>query len=80
MCTFQIGNIRNKNTDGMPQIMLLGGLACSSCWLVYGLMLNDPNVYVSDLQPLQSASLFINGFILQTHSIYYVTFFVDYTI
>jgi len=49
MYTFQIGNIRNKNADGMPQIMLYGGLMCSSCWLVYGLMLNDPNVYVSDL-------------------------------
>lgn len=40
-----IQNIKNKNTDGMPLIMLLGGLACSSSWLIYGLLLNDANVY-----------------------------------
>jgi len=44
---FQIGNIRNKNADGMPTVMLLGGLACSSCWLFYGYLLQDPNIYVS---------------------------------
>jgi len=42
----QIGNIRLKNADGMPLIMLLGTLACCACWLVYGLLLDDPNIYV----------------------------------
>jgi len=42
----QVGNIRLKNADGMPLIMLLCSIMCSSCWLVYGLMLNDPNIYV----------------------------------
>ena len=42
----QIGNVRLKNADGMPVIMLLGSLMCCSCWLVYGVMLSDPNIYV----------------------------------
>jgi len=42
----QIDNIRLKNADGMPLIMLLGSLMCCSCWFVYGLMLGDPTVYV----------------------------------
>ena len=28
-------------------IMLLGGLACCVVWSIYGLMLNDANIYVS---------------------------------
>ncbi|KAK2144372.1 hypothetical protein LSH36_763g00003 [Paralvinella palmiformis] len=48
----RIGNIRNKNADGMPTIMLLGGLACSSCWLLYGYLLDDPNVYVPNIPGL----------------------------
>jgi solute carrier family 50 protein (sugar transporter) len=44
-----IGNIRHKNADGMPLIMLLGGLACSSCWLVYGTMLGDANIYAPNI-------------------------------
>ena len=27
--------------------MMLGGFLCGSSWLVYGMLLNDPNVYVS---------------------------------
>lgn len=49
MYYLQYGNIRNQNADGMPQIMLYGGLLCSSSWLIYGLMLNDFNVYVSQI-------------------------------
>lgn len=40
-----IHNIRHKNADGMPAVMLIGGTVCSSCWLVYGIMLGDPNIY-----------------------------------
>jgi len=36
----QIGNVRLKNADGMPLIMLLGTLVCCACWLIYGLLLN----------------------------------------
>lgn len=43
----QVSNIRNKNAEGMPAVMLTGGIVCSSCWLVYGIMLKDPNIYVS---------------------------------
>jgi solute carrier family 50 protein (sugar transporter) len=42
-------NVCNKNADGMPIIMLVGGLACGTCWLVYGLMLNDPNIYAPNI-------------------------------
>jgi solute carrier family 50 protein (sugar transporter) len=44
-----VNNIRNKNADGMPLVMLLGGLACSSCWLLYGWMLKDPNIYAPNV-------------------------------
>ena len=44
---FQVGNIRNHNADGMPLVMTVMGLACGVSWLVYGLMLNDINIYVS---------------------------------
>lgn len=40
-----VSNIRNKNAEGMPPVMLIGGIICSSCWLIYGVMLNDPNIY-----------------------------------
>ena len=43
----QFDNVRNKNADGMPLIMLLGGMVCGMSWLVFGLLLNDPNIYVS---------------------------------
>ena len=45
---FQIENIRNKNADGMPLVMMLGSLSCSTCWLFFGMMLNDVNIYVSN--------------------------------
>ena len=44
----QYNNFKNKNADGMPLIMLMGGCACAVSWLVYGLLLGDPNIYVSD--------------------------------
>ncbi len=43
----QIKNLHDKNSDGIPMVMVLGALACGCSWLIYGLMLNDPNVYVS---------------------------------
>lgn len=30
--------------------MLIGGIACATMWLLYGLMLNDFYIYVSVLQ------------------------------
>ena len=45
----KVNNIRNKNADGMPPIMLFAGLLCGVSWLIYGLLLGDPNVYVSEL-------------------------------
>ena len=45
---FQVNNIRYKNADGMPAIMLLSAGASGLCWLIYGMMLEDPNVYVSN--------------------------------
>lgn len=44
-----IHNIRHKNADGMPTIMLLGGITCSSSWLIYGGMLGDPNIYTPNI-------------------------------
>lgn len=44
-----IDNIRNKNANGMPAVMLIGGIICSTCWLTYGLMLNDPNIYTPNI-------------------------------
>jgi len=43
------GNIKNQNADGVPFIMLVGGLACSTSWLLYGLILNDFNVYIPNV-------------------------------
>jgi uncharacterized protein with PQ loop repeat len=48
MLFFQIENVQKKNADGMPLIMMMGSIVCSLCWLVFGLMLNDVNIYVSD--------------------------------
>lgn len=44
-----INNIRNKNADGMPAVMLIGGILCSTCWLTYGIMLHDPNIYTPNI-------------------------------
>lgn len=30
----------------MPFVMLVGGFVCGVAWLVYGILLEDPNVYV----------------------------------
>ena len=45
----KVNNVQNKNADGMPPIMLFAGLLCGVSWLIYGLLLRDPNVYVSEL-------------------------------
>jgi len=47
-----VQNVRQKNADGMPYIMLVGGMCCSSCWLIYGMMLNDPNIYTPNIPGL----------------------------
>jgi len=59
-----VQNVRQKNADGMPLIMLVGGMCCSSCWLIYGMMLGDPNIYTPNIPGLMIGSAKISMIIL----------------
>ncbi|KAI0235718.1 hypothetical protein LSAT2_013796 [Lamellibrachia satsuma] len=40
-------NFCKRNADGTPPVMVISGVACGLSWLIYGMMLHDPFVYVS---------------------------------
>lgn len=51
-----INNVVGKNADGVPLVMVLGSVACASCWLTYGIMLGDPNIYMPNYPGLTISS------------------------
>lgn len=42
--------MQKKSSADISISMLIGGIACATMWLLYGLMLNDFYIYVSVLQ------------------------------
>ncbi|XP_060073636.1 sugar transporter SWEET1-like [Ylistrum balloti] len=41
--------VQERSTDGLSRSLLLGGLSCSVCWLIYGLMLEDFYIYAPNV-------------------------------
>lgn len=41
--------VQEKSVEGLSRSMLLGGLSCSLCWLIYGLMLGDFYIYAPNV-------------------------------
>ncbi|XP_033750506.1 sugar transporter SWEET1-like [Pecten maximus] len=41
--------VQEKSVDGLSRSMLLGGLSCALCWLIYGLMLKDFYIYAPNV-------------------------------
>ena len=44
---WQYNNVTKRNCDGVPSVMVVSQALCSCSWLVYGYLINDPNVAVS---------------------------------
>ncbi|CAH1797230.1 unnamed protein product [Owenia fusiformis] len=47
-----VDNVKNRNGNGLPLIMVSGAIVCSISWLVFGLLLADPFVWGPNLPGL----------------------------
>ncbi|KAK2189508.1 hypothetical protein NP493_104g00000 [Ridgeia piscesae] len=45
-------NLRNQDANGTPTVMVVSGMAAALSWLVYGIMLRDPYIYVPNIPAL----------------------------
>ncbi|XP_013421622.1 sugar transporter SWEET1 [Lingula anatina] len=48
-------HLKEKSTEGMSMAMLIGTIACASSWTSYGLLVNDPFIYMPNVPAILGA-------------------------